>query len=53
MTAAKTGVDISRMMQPMLGEPAPLFDLKDTKGNTFSLTEQRGKFVVIHFGATW
>jgi peroxiredoxin len=37
----------------MLGEPAPTFELKDPKGKAFSLAEQRGKFVVIHFGTSW
>ena len=39
--------------QPMVGDPAPAFELKDPKGRTFSLAEQRGKFVVIHFGTSW
>ncbi|MFQ6028894.1 MAG: TlpA family protein disulfide reductase [Dehalococcoidia bacterium] len=40
-------------LQPMIGDPAPSFDLIDTKGNMFSLADQRGKFLVIHFGTSW
>ncbi len=39
--------------QPMIGDPAPLFDLVDPKGKQFSLADQRGKIVVIHFGTSW
>ena len=39
--------------QPMIGDPAPLFDMLDPKGNQFSLADQRGKIIVIHFGTTW
>lgn len=40
-------------LQPVIGDPAPLFELLDTKGNVFSLADQRAKLVVIHFGTTW
>ena len=39
--------------QPMIGDPAPLFDMVDPKGNQFSLADQRGKIIVVHFGTTW
>jgi len=39
--------------QPMIGETAPLFALKGLDGKTYSLKETRGKYVVIHFAATW
>ncbi|MCH7737926.1 MAG: redoxin domain-containing protein [Chloroflexi bacterium] len=39
--------------QPMVGDPAPAFELSDPKGNSMSLDELRGQFVVIHFGTTW
>jgi cytochrome oxidase Cu insertion factor (SCO1/SenC/PrrC family) len=39
--------------QPMLGEPAPPFRLKDLEGRTLSLADLRGKLVVLHFGASW
>ncbi len=43
----------TQTMQPMIGEPAPMFDLVDPKGQQFSLADQRGKLLVIHFGTTW
>lgn len=35
------------------GEKAPDFQLEDTKGNTVSLSELRGKVVMVNFWATW
>ncbi len=43
----------TQVMQPMIGEPAPVFDLVDPKGQPWSLEGQLGKFVVIHFGTSW
>ena len=53
MATTKAGGEISQIPQPMIGDPAPPFNLKDPKGNNFSLAEQQGKFVVIHFGTSW
>lgn len=39
--------------QPMLGQMAPSFTLKAVDGKTFSLEQLRGKYIVIHFAATW
>ncbi len=39
--------------QPLLGKPAPLFELRDVHGETVSLASLRGRFVVLHFGASW
>jgi peroxiredoxin len=39
--------------QHMLGHSAPLFELKDIDGKTHSLDQLKGKFIVIHFAATW
>ena len=39
--------------QPMIGQPAPSFTLTGLDGKTYSLTEQKGKYVVIHFATTW
>src|SRR5258705_11560941 len=39
--------------QPMIGQPAPLFELKDVDGKTYSLEQLKGKYIVIHFAATW
>ncbi len=47
------GTATGQMAQPMIGDPAPSFELKDPKGRTYSLAEQQGKFVVIHFGTSW
>lgn len=38
---------------PMLGEPAPAFRLADVRGDTLSLADLRGRYVVIHFGTSW
>ncbi len=35
------------------GQPAPLFTLQDLNGNQVSLTEFKGKPVVLNFWATW
>ena len=43
----------SQELQPMIDDPAPSFELLDTKGNVVSLADLRGKFVVIHFGTSW
>lgn len=39
--------------QPMLGQMAPSFTLKDIEGKTHSLEQLRDKYVVIHFATTW
>ena len=41
------------MDHPMIGEPAPTFDLSTTEGGSVSLEDLRGKIVVLHFGAGW
>ena len=38
---------------PLLGEPAPAFTLEDLKGNKVSLSNYKGKAVLINFWATW
>jgi thiol-disulfide isomerase/thioredoxin len=35
------------------GDPAPAFTMKDLSGKTVSLSDYRGKVVVIDFWATW
>jgi len=38
----------------MLGQPAPSFRLADVRtGQMLSLEGFRGRFVVLHFGASW
>jgi len=39
--------------QPMLGQMAPSFALKAISGKTYSLEQSKGKYVVLHFAATW
>ena len=39
--------------QPMIGQPAPSFKLPGLDGKTYSLDQFRGRYVVIHFAATW
>ena len=39
--------------QPMIGQPAPSFRLRSVDGKTLSLEEMRGRFIVLHFGASW
>jgi peroxiredoxin len=40
-------------VQPMLGQTAPTFTLMALNGNTHSLEQLKGKYIVIHFAATW
>lgn len=39
--------------QPKIGEAAPLFELESLQGDTITLANLQGKFVVIHFAASW
>lgn len=38
---------------PLIGEAAPAFDLPTISGEQLSLEELKGKFLVVHFGASW
>jgi cytochrome c biogenesis protein CcmG/thiol:disulfide interchange protein DsbE len=40
-------------VSPLIGKPAPAFELKDLSGNKVSLASYRGKAVLINFWATW
>lgn len=46
-------ITVAQEQQPMLGQMAPSFALKAIDGKTHSLEQLRGKYVVIHFAATW
>jgi peroxiredoxin len=46
-------ITTAQEQQPMLGQPAPSFTLKALDGKTYTLEQLRGKYVVIHFAATW
>jgi hypothetical protein len=37
----------------LLGQAAPSFRLNNLDGGTVSLEGLRGRFVVLHFGASW
>ncbi len=41
------------LKQPVVGEMAPGFTLKNLDGKVLTLEQQRGKFVVLHFAASW
>ncbi len=39
--------------QPKIAEAAPLFQLESLHGDTVTLANLSGKFVIIHFAASW
>ncbi len=39
--------------QPMIGEQAPDFSLKDLDGNTVTLSELKSNIVIMHFATSW
>ncbi len=39
--------------QPMIGTAAPGFDLATVGGGSLSLGDLEGRYVVLHFGASW
>ncbi len=43
----------STVDHPMIGQPAPEFQLKTTAGEIVRLADLRGEMVVIHFGTSW
>jgi len=51
-SAPLTGL-FAQTEQPMIGQSAPSFKLTGLDGKTYSLEQFRGKYVVIHFAATW
>jgi len=38
---------------PMIGEVAPEFQLERVNGEPLSLEDLKGKYIVMHFGASW
>ena len=48
-----TTVVSAQDQQPMIGQPAPLFQLKALDGKTYSLEQLKGRYVVVHFATTW
>lgn len=57
LSAMLTGCDRSRQetvpTPRAIGNPAPDFALRDTKGKSWKLSELRGKVVFVNFWATW
>jgi cytochrome oxidase Cu insertion factor (SCO1/SenC/PrrC family) len=52
--ASMTGAqDAGVSSHPMIGEAAPAFDLAEVGGEILSLESLKGKYVVLHFGASW
>ncbi len=43
----------TEVIQPMIGEEAPPFNLQGIDGERYALADLRGQFVVIHFGTSW
>ncbi|HVS15894.1 MAG TPA: hypothetical protein VMV46_18375 [Thermoanaerobaculia bacterium] len=39
--------------EPLIGAPAPAFDLPTLDGDRVALADLRGQLVVLHFGAGW
>lgn len=52
-TACKTSPSEGVREAPEIGGIAPRFTLEDTQGNQISLSDHRGKVVLINFWATW
>jgi len=38
---------------PMIGDAAPAFDLEEVGGGTMTLESLKGRYVVLHLGASW
>jgi hypothetical protein len=52
--ASLAGAQVSGVStHPMIGEAAPVFDLPEVDGGTLSLESFKGRYVVLHFGASW
>jgi len=51
---AMAGAQVSGVSShPMIGEAAPVFDLPEVDGGTLSLESFKGRYVILHFGASW
>lgn len=51
--ADATSADGDIPQNPLLGQTAPAFTLKDTTGRKVSLADYKGKAVIVDFWATW
>ncbi len=52
-SATAAGDDAQMPPSPLLGRPAPSFDLEDTHGHKVSLASYKGRPVLVNFWATW
>jgi len=43
----------AQIVSPLVGKPAPAFELEDLSGKKVSLADYKGKAVLINFWATW
>jgi len=54
LAAAMAGAEDSGVAShPMIGDKAPAFDLEEVGGGTMTLESLKGRYVVLHFGASW
>ena len=53
LTAGAAGADVPELDHPMLGQPAPDFRLSTLTGDELGLEDFRGRYLVLHFGASW
>ncbi len=47
------GAVLAEANQPWIGNPAPSFSLSTLDGKKLSLSDLKGKLVVLHFGTGW
>jgi peroxiredoxin len=52
-TSTTTRSNNPELVAPQAGFLAPDFSLVDTKGNTFTLSEHRGKAIILNLWASW
>ena len=52
-TLAAADADPQQALSPLIGKPAPDFALEDLSGKKVSLTDFKGKAVLVNFWATW
>ena len=53
LTVPVAGQETGVASHPMIGDSAPAFDLNEAGGGTLSLESLKGRYVVLHFGASW
>ncbi|HWY37531.1 MAG TPA: TlpA disulfide reductase family protein, partial [Bacteroidia bacterium] len=53
LKAVSTAKIMDALAKTMINQPAPVFTLKDADGKTVSLSDLKGKIVIVDFWATW